>query len=82
MIWLQDTTLQGETITAIRDQRLPTTPFSIEVNNLPAGDYQITPYITQQGEFLTPLSITCPSNAPCLITVPEFLGDVALLITR
>ncbi len=82
VIWLQDTTLQGESVTTIREQRLPTTPSFIEVNNLPAGDYQITPYNIQQGEFLSPLSITCQMNVPCLITVPAYLGDVALLIMR
>ncbi|MGB0833456.1 MAG: DUF5060 domain-containing protein [Psychrobium sp.] len=80
MIWLQDTTLQSESISNIRLRRQTTAQLTIELNNMPAGDYQVAPYNTQLGEFLAPLSVTCQSNTPCLIAVPEFVGDVALLI--
>lgn len=81
MIWLQDIQLRGESITQIRSQRQPTSPINIEINNLKAGDYQITPYRTQEGEFLTAFTVSCQAASPCVIAIPSFVNDIALLIT-
>lgn len=80
LIWLQDVRLKGESISSIRTLQTTYPPSTLEVTGLAPGEYEITPYNTKLGTFVTPFSITCVTGTPCLIQVSSFLGDIALRI--
>lgn len=80
LIWLQDIRLTGESISNIRTLRTTYPALTLEVSGLESGEYNVTPYNTKQGTFLTSQLIVCTINVPCLISVDEFLSDIALKI--
>lgn len=74
--WGQITTSM-QMINEIRNQHTPDPTSVIEVNKLGDGRYNVTPYDTHRGVFLSPTIITCTTDTPCVITVDIFDGDIA-----
>ncbi|HRI57503.1 MAG TPA: DUF5060 domain-containing protein, partial [Anaerolineae bacterium] len=78
LIWVQDASLEGQPIDAVRANTASRSGVQITVAGLPAGAYAVIPYDTWQGKFLDPIALICAAGRPCLIDLPDFSADLAL----
>jgi hypothetical protein len=78
-VWLQDYSLAGLTIGQIRAQSKQRSNITVTLLGLTPGRYQIMPYDTWQGKFLTSFELDCPTtNNGCAVPLPIFISDIAL----
>jgi hypothetical protein len=80
LFWLQDYAMQGQPIADVRAAELTHSDTAVEITGLPAGTYTILPYDTWQGGFLDSIELTCETDRPCSLGLPEFTADMAFKI--
>ncbi|MBN1667764.1 MAG: hypothetical protein JW862_11775, partial [Anaerolineales bacterium] len=80
-IWVQDYYLPGEDMAALRADESLRSGVTLQVENLPGGDYLVTPYDTWQGQYMESFELACPAGQACLLNLPDFQADLALKIT-
>jgi hypothetical protein len=80
LLWVQDFALAGQPIELVRADETVRRGVALQVAELPAGQYTITPYDTWQGIFLETFTIGCPAGQLCIIPLPDFQADMALKI--
>jgi hypothetical protein len=82
LIWVQDYSLAGLNAKEIRAAQVERSGVEIQVEGLVAGSWTVTPYDTWTGEFLEAVQIECVTGESCAISLPAFLGDIAMRIER
>ncbi len=82
LFWVQDFSLQGHSIAALRASEVIRSGVQVELRGLLSGDYTVTPYDTWQGTFLEPIKVTCQASQPCPVRLPDFRLDMAFKIER
>jgi hypothetical protein len=82
LFWVQDFSMEGSSIEAVRSAGDQRTGVLAEVRGLAAGAYTITPYDTWQGVDLPAFEVTCSEGQACVIPLPDFKADMAFKIER
>ena len=82
LVWVQDFSMQGKSIDAVRANQLIRTGVKLQLKGLAGGMYTITPYDTWEGTYLRASDITCTDGQPCTVTLPDFKADLAFKIER
>ncbi len=82
LFWVQDFSLQGQGIEAVRANQVVRSGVLVDVTGLAAGAYRITPYDTWQGVYLAPIEIVCAEGQLCTVPLPDFRADMAFKIER
>jgi hypothetical protein len=82
LFWVQDFSLEGQTIDVIRKDKTVRKGVKLEIQGLAAGTYKVTPYDTWQGKFLTALQVVCKDGEACQVSLPNFHADMAFKIER
>jgi hypothetical protein len=80
LFWVQDFSMEGQAIADLRAADLTHSGVIVEISGLPGGTYTVYPYETWQGGFHDPIDLTCESNQPCTLTLPELTADMAFKI--
>jgi hypothetical protein len=82
LIWVQDFSLEGESIDEVRSGLSLRRGVQLTVQGLAGGSYTIQPYDTWQGVYLDELNIDCGTGQACSIDLPDFRSDMAFKIIR
>ncbi len=82
LFWVQDFSLEGQTIDVIRSQQKLKKNVTVQVQGLPAGTYSITPFDTWQGQFLQASEVSCSAGQACSVPLPDFKADLAFKIEK
>ena len=82
LIWVQDFSLQGQSIEEVRANQTIRSGAQLEIQGLAEGSYTLTPYNTWDGTYLTSFEVTCAAEEACLIPVPDFTADLAFKIEQ
>ena len=78
LLWVQDFSLEGETLKVVRDSQVEQTAIQMQISGLETGRYIFTPYDTWNGDFLSPFEVDCQAAQPCELTLPAFTADLAV----
>lgn len=81
LMWIQDYSLEGESIDDVRNRMPVRSGAQVEVSDLEAGVYEVAPYDTWQGVFLAGYEVEC-QDKPCVILLPDFRADMAVRLFR
>jgi hypothetical protein len=79
IVWVQDISQIDKDITEIRENIPIKRDGFIEIEGLPGGTYEITPYDTWKGEFLNSYIVTSKSEF-MKIQLPNFVRDIAFRV--
>ena len=82
LIWVQDFSLQGQSIEEVRANQTIRSGAQLEIQGLAEGSYNLTPYDTWQGIFLPSFEVICTAGQACQIPVPDFTADLAFKFER
>jgi hypothetical protein len=82
LIWVQDFSLQGQSIEEVRANQTARSGAQLEIQGLVEGTYSLTPYDTWQGTYLPPFEVTCAAGQACPVSLPDFTADLAFKIER
>ncbi len=82
LFWVQDYTMEGSTIEAVRGYSAVRSGVTLEIAGLASGGYVVTPFNTGTGEFLAPVEISCAGSGPCALPLPDFQYDMAFRLVR
>lgn len=82
LLWVQDISLEGETIEVVRASQTVREAVKLEIIGLKAGTYIFTPYNTWNDDFLIRFEVDCQSAQPCELTLPSFTADLAVKFER
>ncbi len=82
LFWVQDFSLEGKSIDAVRSGEARRKGVRIQVSGLAEGTYTIAPYDTWQGIYLQAFEITCTQGQACPIALPDFKADMAFKVIR
>ncbi len=78
LIWVQDVSLAGETIDTVRASQVLREKTQIDIADMPAGAYKLSPYNTWDGEFLPPYEVVCVQSEICTFNLPDFYQDIGI----
>ena len=82
LFWVQDFSLEGSTIQAVRQSKTVRSRVEVAIQGLAGGTYTITPYDTWQGTYLEAFSVDCLDGQACSLPLPDFKADMAFKIER
>ncbi len=82
LLWVQDFSLEGQTMEAVRQGWKLRRGVEVEVRGLPEGQYRLYPYDTWRGVYLETRAVLCLAGQPCVIALPDFQADLALRLER
>ncbi len=82
LFWVQDYTMEGESIEAVRGYSAIRNGVTLEISGLSAGTYAVTPYNPWSGEFLAPVEVNCGGSGSCAVPLPDFRSDMAFRLVR
>jgi len=82
LLWVQDFSLEGETIEAVRTSQPVREAVQLEISGLETGTYIFTPYNTWIDEFLDRFEVDCQAAQPCTLPLPAFTADLAVKFER
>ncbi|MGC1376726.1 MAG: DUF5060 domain-containing protein [Anaerolineales bacterium] len=82
LFWVQDFSLEGQTIDVIRKDKTVRKGVKLEIQGLAAGTYKVTPYDTWLGKYLTAIQVVCKDGEACQVSLPNFHADMAFKLER
>jgi hypothetical protein len=82
LFWVQDFSLEGAGIQAIKQSDTVRQGVSLELSGLAAGAYTMQPYDTWRGLYLESIGVECSERQACRIDLPDFRADMAVKFER
>ncbi|MEX1124738.1 MAG: DUF5060 domain-containing protein [Acidimicrobiia bacterium] len=82
VLWVQDFALEGTSMDDIRADQTVRSGVSVTLDTLAGGTWTVSPYDTWAGVWLEPLTVDCPGDQPCGLTLPDFSRDLAFKLER
>jgi hypothetical protein len=82
LFWVQDFSLEGSSISEVRETQIVRSGVQVEINGIAPGTYLVHPYDTWKGVFLASYDLECLREEICAIVLPTFERDLALKLER